>query len=315
MRALRLLESGLALLDVEARDPAPGEVRVRVRSAGICGSDLHAIARPAMPMPHTLGHEVAGVLDDGTPVAIWPITPCGACDRCAAREPQQCRGAQWNTYGFGRDGGMAEAMIVERSTLVALPEGVSPADACLVEPLACSVHGANRAQLAAGQQVAVLGAGTIGLGFVAMARELGVAVDLEARHPHQQRAGEALGARIGTSGEYDVVVDAAGTAEALARAVSLARPGATLLLLATYHDGFQLPAYHFAMNELTLVPASAHGLGRDERDVDTAARLLAQWPEIAPTLITHRFPLADAARAFEVARDRRAGAIKVVLEP
>lgn len=314
MRALRHRDSGLSLVDVALRAAAANEVRVRVRSAGICGSDLHAVERPAMPMPHTLGHEVAGLLDDGTAVAIWPITPCGACDRCVAREPQQCRGAQWNTYGFGRDGGMAEAMVVERSTLVPLPAGVSPADACLVEPLACSVHGANRAKLEPGQRVAVVGAGTIGLGFCAMARELGVEVDLEARHPHQRHAGEALGARIGTSGEYDLVVDAAGTSAALETAVSLARPGATLLLLATYHDGFRLPPYHFAMNELTIVPASAHGLGRKERDVDTAARLLARWPDIAPALITHRFPLADAVHAFEVARDRRSGAIKVVLE-
>jgi len=315
MRALRRLESGLALVDVPPRAPGAGEVRVRVRSAGICGSDLHAVLHPAMPLLHTLGHEVAGVLDDGTPVAIWPLTPCGRCDRCAAGEPQQCRGAQWEIYGYGRDGGMADALVVERSTLVPLPSGLPVADACLVEPIACSVHGARRGGLAAGQRVAVIGGGTIGLGFCAVARRQGIAVDLEARHPHQRRAGEALGARLGARGEYDLVVDAVGTAEALARAVALCRPGAVLLLLASYPSGLQLPPHVFSMNEITLVPASAHGTDRDGRDVDAAARLLADAPDVPQTLVTHRFPLADAVHAFDVARDRRAGAIKVVLEP
>lgn len=313
MRALRCRSSGLALEDVILRAPGPDEVRVDVRSAGICGSDLHAIAHP--PLAHTLGHELAGVLEDGRSVAIWPVTPCGDCDRCAAREPQQCRGALWATYGFGRDGGMADALVVARSTLVPLPRGLDVRDACLVEPLACSVHGARRGGLAAGQRVAVLGGGTIGLGFCAVARAAGVEVDLEARHAHQRRAGEALGARLGTAGEYDLVVDAAGTPAALARAVELGRPGATLLLLASYPDGLALPPHEFAMKELSLVPAAAHGLGREERDVDTAARLLALHPDVATTLITHRFPLEDAARAFRVAADRAAGAIKVVLEP
>lgn len=313
MRALRCRSDGLVLEDVVLREPGADEVRLRVRAAGICGSDLHAIAHP--PLPHTLGHELAGVLDDGRAMAIWPVTPCGHCDRCAVREPQQCRGALWNTYGFGRDGGMADALVVERSTLVPLPAGLDVRDACLVEPLACSVHGARRGGLTAGQRVAVLGGGTIGLTFCAVARAAGVAVDLEARHAHQRRAGEALGGRLATAGEYDLVVDAAGTAEAIAHAVELARPGATLLLLASYPDGLALAPHAFAMKEISLVPAAAHGLGHGERDVDTAARLLAAHPEIASTLITHRFPLGDAVHAFRVAADRAAGAIKVVLEP
>lgn len=313
MRALRCRETGLALEDVALGAPGPSEVRVRVRASGICGSDLHAIEAP--PLPHTLGHEVSGLLDDGTPVAVWPVTACGHCDRCGAREPQQCRGALWNIYGYGRDGGMADAMVIERASIVPLPTGLAVRDACLVEPLACSVHGARRGGLAAGQRVAVIGGGTIGLTFCAVARAQGCEVELEARHPHQQRAGEALGARLGTRGEYDLVVDAAGTPAAIARALGLCRPGATLLLLASYPDGLALPPHTFAMNEIALIPAAAHGLGREDRDVDEAARLLARSPVIASTLITHRFPLADAAHAFRVANDRRAGAIKVVLEP
>jgi threonine dehydrogenase-like Zn-dependent dehydrogenase len=313
MRAVRRDETGLTMVDVPAREPGPDEVRVGVRSAGICGSDLHAIELG--PMPATLGHEVAGITDEGMPVAIWPLTPCGSCDRCRGGEVQQCRGAQWEIYGYGRDGGMAEAIIVGHANLVPLPWSVPVTDACLVEPLACAIHGTRRAGLQPTDRVAVVGGGTMGLCLVAAARWSGCTVDLIARHERQRLAGELLGASIGSSGEYDVVVDAAGTAAATNCAVALCRPGATLLLLATYWDGLRVDPLTFAMNEITLVPASAHGRHHGGRDVDSAAMLLAANPAIADALITHRFALSESVEAFRVASDRRGGAIKVVLQP
>jgi len=86
VRAVRNTERGIEV--VEAPEPE-GAVRVRVRASGICGSDLHMLRWG--PSPVTLGHEISGVLDDGTPVAIWPLDPCGTCDRCVAGELQQCR--------------------------------------------------------------------------------------------------------------------------------------------------------------------------------------------------------------------------------
>jgi threonine dehydrogenase-like Zn-dependent dehydrogenase len=313
MRAVRRDETGLVVVDVPAREPLPGEVLVRVRSAGICGSDVHAVTLG--PLHSTLGHEVAGVTDAGNPLAIWPLSPCGSCDRCRRGEVQQCPGAQWNIYGYGRDGGMAEEIVVEPANLVPLASSIPVTDACLVEPLACAIHGARRAGLQPTDRVAVVGGGTMGLCLVAAARWSGCAVDLDARHPRQRMVGERLGASLGAIGEYDVVVDAAGTADATNRAVELCRPGATLLLLATYWDGLHLEALGFAMNEITLVPASAHGRHQAGRDVDSAAALLAANPAIADALITHRFPISDAIEAFRVAADRRAGAIKVVLQP
>jgi threonine dehydrogenase-like Zn-dependent dehydrogenase len=210
---------------------------------------------------------------------------------------------------------MADELVVEPANLVPLPSTVPVTDACLVEPLACAVHGTRRAGLQPTDRVAVVGGGTMGLCLVAAARWSGCSVDLEARHERQRQAGEMLGASIGASGEYDVVVDAAGTAVATNRAVELCRPGATVLLLATYWDGLHVDPMTFAMNEVTLVPASAHGRHQGGRDIDSAAALLAANGLIADALITHRFALGDAVEAFRVAADRRAGAIKVVLEP
>jgi len=135
-----------------------------------------------------------------------------------------------------------------------------------------------------------------------------------ARHPAQREAGRRLGARE-VHGSYDVVVDAAGSRNALAGALGLCRPGGILVLVATYWEGLELPGFDLCAKEVSVVPASLYGRAGVARDVDVAAGTLAARPEIAQCLITHRFPLDAAPEAFSAARDRQAGAIKVVLEP
>jgi len=319
MRAVRCSERGVQVVEL----PAPeGEgVRVRVASAGICGSDLHMLDG-GLALGRTLGHEIAGVLPDGRNVAIEPVDPCGRCDPCSAGDYNLCERGASMLLGVGRDGGMADEVVAPARSLVTLPAGVTARDACLVEPLAVAAHGLRlAAQVSGPGRLAVVGGGSIGLCAVAMARAGGAEVGLVARHAHQREAGRRLGARE-PEGRYDLVVDAAGSASALERALELCRPGATLLLLATYWEGkLTLPSFQVTLNEIRIVPssmysvASAAGAGGEYRDVDAAAAALAGDPRIAETLITHRFPLDAAAEAFEVARQRESGAIKVVLEP
>jgi threonine dehydrogenase-like Zn-dependent dehydrogenase len=312
MRAVRNTENGIEVVDVERPGTDDGRVRVRVRAAGICGSDLHLVTWG--PMPVTLGHEVAGHLDDGTPVAIWPLAPCGECDRCVAGEVSQCRRGVPKSYGIGRDGGMADEIVVEERCLVPLPDGLDVADAALVEPLACSLHALRRGRLRGDERVAVVGGGPIGLGAAAVARWMDCTVDLAARHDAQRQAAERLGAGNDPAGEYDVVVDAAGTDSAIATCFELLRPGGTLVLVASYWEPVQFPQF-FSMKEPVVVGSNMHGHDETGRDMDAAARVLAEFPEVAPALITHGFPLDRAAEAFSVAGDRAGGAIKVLLEP
>jgi L-iditol 2-dehydrogenase len=306
MRAVRNTESGITVLDVP--EPSESGVTVQVAGAGICGSDLHML--PWGPMPFTLGHEVGGRLDDGTPVAVWPSQPCGACDRCLAGEVQQCRlGARvyGSTHG---NGGMADTMIVDERCVVPVPEGVAPGDASLVEPLACSMHTFRRGSVARGSRVAVIGAGSIGLGAAAVARWLDCSVDVAARYQAQADAARAIGVGVAPDGEYDVVVEAAGTSSAIESAISLLAPGGTILFVSSHWDPVQFPQF-FTMKEPTLVSGTTH----HPEDMVDAAQLLADLPEVPAALITHRLPLDRAADAFALAADRASGAIKVVLEP
>jgi threonine dehydrogenase-like Zn-dependent dehydrogenase len=311
MRAVRARDRVIEVVDVPR--PAGDGVRVRVRSAGICGSDLHIVASP-FNSGKTLGHEIAGVAPDGTAVAIEPLLACGACARCVEGDYNCCERGPGTLIGVGHDGGMAEEIVVPERCLVSLPAGIRVEDACLVEPLAVVVHGLRRAQLRGGERVAVIGGGTIGLCAVAAARDAGARVDLAARHDAQREAGARLGAGE-PSGTYDLVIDAAGTRSALEQALALCRARARLLLVASYWGGLELPGFALCLKEVDVFPASMYGRSGASRDIDAAAALLARQSGLASLLITHRFPLDAAGEAFATAADRAAGAIKVVLEP
>ena len=204
-------------------------------------------------------------------------------------------------------------MVPERC-LVYLPSNVDVKDACLIEPLAVAVHGMRKAGVSGNQRVAVIGGGTIGLSAVAAATSSYAEVGLSARHRHQMAAGISLGANE-IEGLYDLVVECAGTESAVNQALELCRPHGTLLMLGTYWQGLSFPMMVAMMKEITIVPSYMYAASGTGRDFDIAAALLANNPAIANALITHRFPLTEVTQAFSVAQDRKAGAIKVILEP
>jgi threonine dehydrogenase-like Zn-dependent dehydrogenase len=311
VRGVKMTEDGIRLVG-PTRDPAEGSVRVRVSSSGICGSDLHMAAMG--PSWAILGHEFAGLLDDGTPVAVLPVVHCGTCDRCLAGEDAQCRSALSAMYGVTLDGGLADEAWVDPSCATPLPDGVSPGDANLVEPLGVALHGLHRAGVVEGMRVLVLGAGPVGLCTVAAAHHLGVDVDVEGHRPARTAVAERLGASLVVGSDYDVVLDAAGTATSLGRAVELARPGGTVGVLGTFWEPVPL-GMAFQMKEVTLVPAFTYGHRHGVGEFAEATRILAGVPDLADALVTHRFGLDDAAEAFRVAADRAEGALKVVVQP
>jgi len=312
MRAVRFEQRAVRVVEADA--PRGGGVRVRVRACGICGSDL-AMLDAGFPIAGIPGHEIAGELADGTPVAIEPVAPCGACEFCRSGDYQVCRAGIEIIYGVGRDGGMAEEIAVPERCLVALPRGLEPRHAPLIEPLAVAVHGLRRAGIRGGERVAVIGGGAIGLCAVAAASAAGCQVSLAARHARQREAGARLGAKELAGGEHDVAIDCAGNDASLAQCAEALRPNGRLLLLAAAWGPLAVPGFTLVAKELALTVSSMYGRSAQGRDIDAAAALLAAKPALGELLITHRFPLEAAADAFRTARDRKAGAIKVVLEP
>jgi 2-desacetyl-2-hydroxyethyl bacteriochlorophyllide A dehydrogenase len=311
MKAVRSTEGGVAVVDVD-EPPGTGEL-LEMKTTSICASDLTYIEFGSR---NILGHELAGVRDDGTAVVVEAIYGCMECELCRRGAYNLCPTHGQRALGIGADGGMAEQFRAPSARLVPVPAGLDVQDASVVEPATVSWHAVRLAGTGPGRRVAVVGAGALGLLAVAGAlRQGGEDVALEARHPHQLEAGERLGARAGTDGLYDVVVEAAGTAASLARSAELVAPGGTVVVLGVHLGTVELdwmPLFH---REARLIPSLGYCRHEGGREMDDAAAMLAEDPEIARALITHRYPIDDSAEAFRVAADRASGAIRVVIEP
>lgn len=308
----RVVQSTAEGIAVVERDGPPGAgVLLEVAAASICGTDLHLARFGALPF--VLGHELAGCVG-GVPYAVEPTLFCGDCAQCKIGATQRCVGGL-SLMGFFSDGGMADAVRVPESALVPLPAALPLADACLVEPVAVAIHAVRRAELQPGQAVAVVGGGSIGLAVAAALVAAGHAATIDTRHPHQQAAAERLGARVGARPGADVVIEATGTDTGMARCCELVRPAGRIVLVGVYHGMVPLPAIVALQKEIVLAGSTTYGRHQGRRETEEAAALLARVPEIAATMITHRFPLAEARHAFAVASDRSSGSIKVVVEP
>ena len=311
MKAVRGAEGGVALVEVD-EPPGSGELLV-MQSASICSSDFTYLAYGTRMI---LGHELAGLRADGTAAVVEALYGCMECEQCRRGDYNLCPTHTQRALGVTADGGMAEQFRAPVARLVPLPPGLDVRDASIVEPASVSWHALRLAGTSSATRVAVVGAGALGLLAVAGARRQGADdVALEARHPHQRVAGERLGARLTTDGLYDVVVEAAGTPASLAQSIELAAPGGTVVVVGVHMGTLEIPWHTAFMREVRIVPSLGYCAHDGVREMEEAAAMLADDPEIAATLITHRFPLADAVEAFRVANDRQAGAIRVVIEP
>lgn len=314
MRAVRRTENGIEVVD--RPEPRGGGVRVRVKSVGICQTDLNLAGFG--PLQFTMGHEFAGELEDGTPVGIQPTVPCGRCEQCRHGEMAWCAEGYQRLIGIGQDGGMADEVIVPPSSIVPLPRGLDATNgANLIEPLAVNLHSLDLARFQGRMRTLVVGANVSGFGLLAVAGAVyrgAATVDLDADRDFQREAGARLGAGIEPTGQYDLVIEADGSEASIHKACEWCRPGGTLLLVAGYYTPKTWNFTTAFVKELTVIFGAFYGHGSTGRDVDAAAAMLARTPEVARVLNTHRFPLDAAAEAFDFAASD-SESLKVVLEP
>lgn len=328
-------KGSLDLVEAAVPEPKPGQVRVRVASVGICGTDLH-FYRGDFPSPAGLqpGHEIGGTIDavgegvslaSGTAVAVEPIFGCGECGQCLGGQYTRC--PKRRLFGISAKGGMAGYINVPAASIYPLSIGTDVKLGSLVEPLAVCVRGVRFARIEIGCSVAVLGGGTIGLLSAMLAKSAGAGeVFVTARHPHQAEAARALGATVVGSGDvlalahgegsFDSVIETVGgEADTLSEAVNLARPGGVISMLGVFGRPVSIPALAFSSKELTLVGSNCYARAGVTSDFAIAVELLTRHREAIAPLVTHRFPLASVNEAFAMAADKKGGSIKVQIEP
>jgi len=329
-------------LELVAR-PTPvarrGEAVVRIAATAVCHTDLEIYTgrHPGVRLPVVMGHEATGVVEavgdgvarvqPGQAVLLNPIIACGACDSCARGRGNLCRNA--GLFGREMDGSLAEHVVLPESYLYPLPAHVPLAAATLIETLATVRHAQERARIAPGESVVVLGQGVAGLLHTQLAKLSGacpvVAVSrspwkLElARRRHADRVvnsahEDAIAAvREATAGRgADVVVDAAGDPALIAPAIEMLAPGGRLLVYGISHrpvpDFTTFPLY---FKELTLYGSRALTPG----DFAPAIDLVASGAVDVDGFITASYPLERVAAAFEEYERSADSVLRLVIVP
>lgn len=311
------------------------EVLIRVESCGVCGTDVHILEGTSRSTPPVvLGHEYAGIVEEvgrsvkgvrvGQRVAIDPNISCGTCDYCRRGLVHLC--SNLRALGVDIDGGMAECSVVPASQAYPLPEGLSLEASAFVEPVSCVLHGIDRAHLQSGDTVVIVGAGTIGLIMLQLVRNAGatqviVVEPLEHKREMARKlgAGEVIdpfacdvkSAVFDLTGlGADVVIECAGTGQAVELALALPRRGGVVELFGVCPIGEKVPIEpnQVYFRELTIL-----GSYINPNTFSRAISVLHKGLVRVDQFLIDRFPLGAVHEALE--SQRRGTAIKSMVFP
>ena len=330
--------SRMDVVEIEKPAPGPGDVILRVRCTGICGSDLLMNLDKTEPDRFPAGHEVAGEVVDvgdgvdaslvGQRVAVDTLgggLGCMDCWYCRMGQFQMCDGKR-----SSEGGGFAQYMKRRAFGCYRLPDSLTWEEGGLVEPLAVSVHGVRRGQMSGGETVAVLGAGNIGLTAVAAARALGAGTVLaSARHPQQAAMARSLGADEALPSEgrafqdaveeategrgADLTIETVGGKQAatLEQAVDVTRKQGRVVVLGGFRKPIALDWMGPLQKEQSIVFANCYSVLEGRHDYELAIELMASGRAPVEQMVTHRYPLERIQNGFDTAYDKATGSIKV----
>jgi L-iditol 2-dehydrogenase len=306
-----------------------GERLVRVKSVGVCGSDLHwfsggEIGDAKLERPLILGHEFAGELEDGQRVAVDPAIPCGECEFCQRGHPNLCSSMIFAGYST-QDGSLREYMAWNEKCIFPIPDSLTFEDGAMLEPLGVAIHAVDLAHLKTGMTVGVFGCGPIGLLIIQMAKLSGAAnIIATDKLAHRVDAAKAFGAdhaflagdnfqlselRAASNGRgVDVAFEAAGVQETFDVSVAAVLNGGKVMLVGIPDD----ERTSFSASAARRKGITIKLVRRMKQTYPRAIELVSKGLVDVRSLVTHRFSLDQAIEAFKVA-ERREG-LKVMVE-
>ncbi|XAH21571.1 zinc-binding alcohol dehydrogenase family protein [Xylophilus sp. GW821-FHT01B05] len=311
-----------------------GEVLLRVKRVGVCGTDLHIFTgnQPFLQYPRVMGHELSGVVEEAVPggrlavgdvAYVMPYISCGKCIACRQGKTNCCVNIQ--VLGVHRDGAFTEYLSLPEA-FVHKAEGVTLDQAAMVEFLAIGAHAVRRGDVQPGQRVLVVGAGPIGMAAMVFARLRGAVVTaLDGRQDRldfcQRELGVAGTVALGagdqaqlsaaTDGEFfDMVFDATGNAKAIERGFGFVAHGGKYVLISVVRDTISFSDPEFHKRETTLL--GSRNATTEDFETVLAAMRSGQVPTDA--LNTHRMQLADVPTDFAQLLDPARGVVKAIVE-
>ncbi len=327
----------------------PGELLVKIATCGICGTDLKKIHMGSHSAPRIFGHEMAGIVAEtgagvtnfavGDRVMVYHHVPCGHCYYCRKNTPAQCEHYKkvGSTAGFEPSGGgFAEYIrvmdwIVSKGGVVRIPDGVPFEQAAFIEPLNTVLKGVKLLHLAADETVLVIGQGPIGLMHAALAARTGakaltsdlfaerhnLAARFGLKHPiYAERENVIERVLAETDGRgADAVILCVGGNALIRTAVAAARPGGKVMLFAqTQHGEATFDPAAVCVDEKALIGSYSSSFAFLDEVTDLAFGGYRDGFDLTQ-LISHRFPLEEAAKAIEIASNPRPGSMKIMMEP
>jgi 2-desacetyl-2-hydroxyethyl bacteriochlorophyllide A dehydrogenase len=324
----------LQALERPRPERAPGDVLLRVKRVGVCGTDLHIFTghQPYLAYPRVMGHELSGVVEEadadsgltpGEPVYVMPYLSCGHCAACRQGKTNCCVNIQ--VLGVHRDGAFTEYLTVPRR-FVGKAEGITLDQAAMLEFLAIGAHAVRRGEVAAGQRVLVVGAGPIGLAAMIFARLRGATVTaIDGRQPRLDFALRHVGvaaavplgegdeaelARLSQGEFFDVVFDATGNAQAMERGFRFVAHGGRYVLVSIVQGDIRFSDPEFHRRETTLL--SSRNATTEDFETVMQAMKAGLVPDAA--LATHRLALSEVPQRFQRLLDPAEGVIKAIVE-
>jgi 2-desacetyl-2-hydroxyethyl bacteriochlorophyllide A dehydrogenase len=312
MRALIYVAPGSVEVQDRPRPAAgPGEKEIQIEMSGICGSDMSGFLghSPRRKPPLTLGHELVGRSSDGLRVVANPLIVCGKCTRCLSGAQNLCE--RWRLLGLDRtEGSFAEYVTLPENQLYEIPDSLPSERAILAEPLANIVHMFRIVVPAPFFRLAIVGAGTMGALAFLVARLIGardiLSVDV---NPERLSTLKKLGgvtaidssdpaalpeAMAAGKSDFDVVIDASGTAAARQTAFNLCRPGGQVVLMGMGAQKSEVDFVPSIRKEHRVVMSFAYTPVDFQRALGL---LVAGEIDLAPW--TEKLPLEEGQRAFE----------------
>lgn len=335
MKSVVCSEPGSLLIkDVARPIDKPGQVIVKIKRIGICGTDIHAFGgnQPFFQYPRVLGHELSGEIESvgagvklspGQEVYIVPYMSCGDCIACSRGKTNCCTDIQ--VLGVHVDGGMCEYLQVPEQYVITT-NGMDLDHLAVVECLAIGAHAVRRARLEAGSSVLVVGAGPIGMGIMQFAKVAGAKVfvmDMNAERlafcrdelaaDHVVEAGPAAREQISalTNGAYiDTVFDATGNAKAMEAGFELVAHGGSYVLVSIVKADITFSDPEFHKREMTLMGSR----NATPEDFEQVVNCLENGSVKASSMITHKGKLLDLPELLPSWCKPESGVIKAVVE-
>lgn len=313
--------------EVPMPTPKDDEVLVKVKAAGVCGSDIPRIfTKGTYHYPLIPGHEFSGeVVDTKERVGVFPLIPCGKCEMCRKGKYEMCR--DYDYIGSRSDGAFSEYVCVPRKNLITIPDSVSYEEAAMLEPMAVAVHAIKRIAPKKGETVAVCGLGTIGMLVIEFLLDMGIEdIIVFANKEYQRQKALELGIKKENLGlknrPIDVFFECVGSNETINWALNLTAPEGRIMLVGNPKSDMELSQdiyWKILRKQLTLVGTWNSSFSMDgfqifgkPDDWHYALERVVNGGVEPKKLITHKFRMEELDRGFALMRDKSEEYIKVM---